>query len=69
MPLTLNVPDDIAAAVEHMAKDTGSTAEELILGALKAHFPPIPDDLKTELDAWDRASDEDFARFVQKEGV
>jgi hypothetical protein len=65
MTITLSVPDDIAAAAQQLVDDTGQTAEQLLLDALWAHFPPIPTELRAEFDALELASDEDFARFEQ----
>lgn len=65
MSLTLNVPDEIADALEVLSQRSGKTPGELILRALRAHFPPIPEALQAEFDALERASDEDFERFEQ----
>lgn len=67
MSLILTVPDDIATVAQEMAKGTDATPEELLLEALKAHFPATPADLQAEFDAWDKASDEDFARLAGEE--
>ena len=63
MGLTLTVPDEIARVVEEMSQRSGLPSEQLLLEALWAHFPPIPDELQAEFDALERASDEDFLRF------
>lgn len=63
MALTLTVPDEIAQAAQEMAQAAGLTPETLLLQALHAHFPPVPDALQAEFEAWDAASDEDMARL------
>lgn len=63
MPMTVIVPDEIARAAERMARKAGTSANHLVLQALRAHFPPIPDALQVEFDAMERASDEDMAAF------
>lgn len=65
MSMTLTVPDDIAQAAQVIAKANGTTAESLLLRALAAHFPPVPEELQAEFDAWEAASDEDMSRFVE----
>ena len=67
MTITLSVPDEIAAAAQQLAADSGQTAEQLLLDALWAHFPPIPAELSAEFDALESASDEDFIRFEKAE--
>ena len=67
MSLTISVPDEMAAAVEELAARCGQTPEQLLLNALRAHFPLIPVELQDEFDALERASDEDYARFEQEE--
>jgi hypothetical protein len=61
--LTLLVPDEIAEAAQELSQRYGQTPEQLLLQALRAHFPPIPDALRAEFEALERASDEDFKRF------
>lgn len=63
MSLTLTVPEEIAEMVREIATRSGQTTERLLLDALRAHFPPIPEALQAEFDALETASDEDFARF------
>lgn len=65
MSLVFTVPDEIAKAVQEVSQRTGEPPEQLLIEALRAHFPPIPDDLQAEFDALERASDEDLARFEQ----
>lgn len=65
MPVLVSVPDDIANSAAQLSKDSGIPAESLLIQALRAHFPPIPEDLQEEFDAFERASDEDFVRFEQ----
>jgi predicted transcriptional regulator len=69
MSITITVPDDIARAAEELARVSGTSAEELLLEALKAHFPPVPESLQSELDAWNLASDTDMARLDAAEGL
>ncbi|MGH2351474.1 MAG: hypothetical protein ACRDI2_18015 [Chloroflexota bacterium] len=69
MSLTITVPDDVARAAEALAEDSGASAQELLVRALQAHFPPISDDLQAEFDAWEQASDEDMARLDAQEGL
>jgi len=66
--MTIQIPPEIARAAEELAHCSGVSAQELLLEALRAHFPPIPPDLQTEFDAWERASDEDAARVDQSLG-
>jgi hypothetical protein len=61
--MTLTIPDDIAEFVSGVARKSGGTPDSLLLDALRAHFPPIPDDLKDEFDALERASDADLLFF------
>jgi predicted transcriptional regulator len=65
MSLTITVPDEVADSVQEISRRSGRTAERILLDALRAHFPPIPQDLRDEFDALERASDEDLARFEQ----
>ena len=67
MTITLSVPDDVAAAAQQFAEGSGQAAEQLLLDALWAHFPPIPAELRSEFDALESASEEDFVRFEQAE--
>lgn len=67
MPLILTVPDEIAQAAEAMARNSGVSAERLLLDALHARFPAVPPELQAEFAAWEQASDEDFARFESVE--
>lgn len=63
MALTITVPDEIAQAARELAEAEGTSAESLLLAALRAHFPPVPPELQEEFDAWERASDEDMAKL------
>jgi hypothetical protein len=65
MSMTITVPDDLAESIEEVSKRSGEAAERLVLNALRAHFPPIPDALREEFDALECASDEDLLRFEQ----
>ena len=67
--MTLTVPDEIARAAEDMARKSGGSPERLLLDALKAHFPPVPEALRDEFAALERASDEDLHRFEQGLGA
>ena len=69
MPMTLNVPEDIARAAEERARASGITPEEVLVRALQTCFPVVPPELQAEMDAWNQASDEDMARFLAREGI
>jgi len=66
LSLLLTVPDEIATAARELSHRSGSSPEELLLRALRAHFPPIPAELAEEFDAWEQASDHDLSAFEQK---
>lgn len=66
MSLVLTVPDEIADAAKALSQRSGASPEELLLRALRAHFPPIPAELIAEFDAWEQASDTDEAVFQQR---
>ena len=68
MPLTLDIPEDIARSAEELARASGSSPEAVLLEALKAHFPPVPAPLRVELDAWELASDRDMSALDVREG-
>ena len=59
--MELKLPREIADAVRALAMKSGVSAEQLVVNALRAHFPPPPKELQEELDAWELASDEDWA--------
>ncbi len=65
MGMTITVPDDLAESIEQVSRRSGEAAERLVLTALRAHFPPIPDELRDEFDALEHASDDDLLRFEQ----
>ena len=69
MTLRITVPDEIARAAEAVARASGATTEAILIQALHAHFPPVPPELGAELDAWERASDEDLAELEEREGL
>ena len=69
MSLTITVPDEIARAVDALAKASGESPQALLIQALQAHFPPLPPELQEEFDAWERTSDEDMARLEEREGL
>lgn len=62
--MTLTVPNDIAEAATTLAHARNTTAAPLLLQALAAHFPPLPDDLHEEFEMWEADSDEDMERFL-----
>ena len=66
MPMTLIVPDDVAAVAAEVADKRGVSAEELIVETLRIHLPPIPAELLEEFELWEKASDEDFVKFVRE---
>jgi len=61
--MMITLPDEIARAVDALARASGETAERLVVSALRAHFPPIDAELQAEFDAWDRASEVDALRL------
>lgn len=63
MSMILTVPDEIAQAVRELSKASGAAPEAILVSALQAHFPPIPDELRAEFEAWEQASDEDDAKL------
>ncbi len=63
MSLPLTVPEEIAETVREIASRSGQTTDKLLLYALRAHFPPIPEVLLADFNALELASDEDFARL------
>ncbi len=67
--MTLTIPEDIARSAQSVAAGSSSSAEQLLLQALQAHFPPISSELQAEFDAWEQASDEDMARLNTKVGL
>jgi len=66
--MTLTVPDEIARSAEEAARETGSSAETMLLDALRAHFAPLTSEFQRELEAWDRAADADAAELNAREG-
>ena len=67
--MTVTVPDEIAEAAQELSKHTGVEPEQLLIQALRIHFPPVPPELQAEFEAWDRASEEDEFRLEQKLGL
>jgi hypothetical protein len=61
--LNITVPDEIAQAARARAMETGVSPEALLVEVLRTHFGPRPTELREELDAWERASDQDFGRL------
>ena len=61
--MTLIVPDEIAKAVNELSLRSGQSPERLLISAIRAHFPPVPNDLQEEFEALERASDDDLAQF------
>ncbi len=66
MRLSLMVPEEIADSVHEIASRSGQTTDNLLLDALRAHFPPIPEALLAEFNALEQASDEDFRLLEAK---
>ena len=69
MPLTLEIPEDIAESAREVATRAGKPAEKLLIEALRAHFPPISDELRAEFEEWELASEEDIANFNRIHGI
>ncbi len=69
MSITLTVPDEIADSAAAVAARCGIQTERLLMDALRAHFPPIPSELRAEFDALERASDEDLLLLDVREGA
>ena len=59
--MTLLVPEDIASEVKALSARLGLPPEQLLLDALRAHFPRVSPELQDEFDAWERASDLDMS--------
>jgi hypothetical protein len=62
--MELAIPEAIAIEARKAAQKSGTCAETVLLEVLRVHFPPLPDALAVEFEAWDRAADEDSARVV-----
>lgn len=69
MPITIEVPDDIAIAAKHFAKESGSDATALILDTLRERFLSFPAELDEEIRWWESASESDLAEFNRREGL
>jgi|GEM_PF-2877195 len=69
MSYTLTVPADVARSARRLAARIGTDADHVLLEALRAHFPLVPDGLEAEFAALERASDEDFASLEDAEGL
>jgi hypothetical protein len=69
VPLKITVPEEIAHVARARARESGVSAETLVLEALRAHFGPLPTELQDELEAWERASDDDLARLEGDAGL
>jgi len=67
MAMTIEVPDEIAEAANELAARSGTAAEKLLLDALRIQFLSVPEDLREEFAMWERASDEDFEKFIREE--
>jgi hypothetical protein len=65
MAITLTVPADIEDTVREEARRRGVPEEQLILDGLRMRFIDIDPDLQAEFDQLERASDEDFAKWVR----
>jgi predicted transcriptional regulator len=61
--MTIKLPDEIAQAVDALAKASGESADRIVISALRAHFPPVAPELLAEFEAWEQASEEDAARL------
>lgn len=69
MTLTLDLPHEIAAAAEDLARRAGVTPEELLLDTLRRELVQMPESLEDELRLWELASEEDIATFKEREGL
>ncbi len=69
MPLTIEVPDDIARAARQVAESKGTNANEVILDTLRSRFLAFPEDLLEEMRIWESASEQDIAKFNRREGI
>jgi len=69
MGIVLHVPDDIAVAAQDLAAKSGLDANRVLLDALRAHFPPVPPELRAEFDSLERASDHDFLMLSLHDGL
>ncbi len=73
MSHVLTVPDEIAEAAMMVSQGSGKSVEEVLMSALRAHFPPISAALQREFEMWEGASDEDEAilerAFGEKENA
>jgi ferric-dicitrate binding protein FerR (iron transport regulator) len=67
--MTLTVPEEIAESARLLAEREGMSPEALLLRALEAHFPPLPMELRAEFDAWEQASDEDYAAWERSQSA
>jgi predicted transcriptional regulator len=63
MSISIELPDEIAKAVEQLSRASGRPPEQIVIDALSAHFPPISQDLRDEFEAWEKASEEDAAKL------
>ena len=69
MKMTFEIPDEVAASVDQLSKSCGQTPEQIVVAALRAHFPPISKGLKVEMEAWRQASEQDIESFNAKHGL
>ncbi len=62
---TIAIPSKINQEVSRMSRDLGMSREDFTVNALMYYLKKFQAemDLKHELDAWDKASDEDLAAF------
>jgi hypothetical protein len=67
--MTFEIPDEVAKSVRQLSKASGKTTEQLVVAALRAHFPPMPEALRDEMIAWDLASEKDIESFNAKHGL
>lgn len=69
MPLTIEIPDEIAVIAGRYAEETGADTSDVILETLRARFQPLPDDLAQEIRWWESASESDIAEFNRNHGL
>lgn len=64
-PSTIAIPQKIDLEVSRVSRDLGISREDFTVNALSYYLKNLRAriELKHELDAWNQASDEDFATF------
>jgi len=65
---TITIPKNLIKEVDKTAKNFGLSKEDFLVGAILYYLKQINEkiELKKELEAWEKASDEDFLKFEQK---